>query len=337
MKFLRKYYPERIRKYLEKRDAKLEAMKARKLSFLENIVAWVKTVVWAVSVVTIINGLAIASFVVPTGSMQNTVMAGDFLMVNKFWYGPSTPQVIPFVEWSLPFYKLPPLWAPKQGDVICFIFPGNRDEVKAAAFQYYLKRCVAISGDTLEIRDRTVIVNGLEFPLPEHGQFSWGTGVERSTMVYASSVGQTFPPGRGYTMDNWGPMRIPKKGDTIYLDRANIREWLTFIRREGHTVNPADIVIDGSPASFYIVERDYVFGMGDNRDNSLDSRYWGFVPKSDVVGIPMFVFWSWDNIDHESMAEYRRRHGYDPPMQIERSLFGKLANVRWSRIGTIIR
>ena len=304
---------------IRRRRARLNAPKPE--TFTQHVVAWIKTLVWAVSVVTIINGLALASFTVPTGSMERTVMAGDFLFVNKFIYGPSTPQIIPFLNLPLPFYKLPPLSAPNHGDVIVFIFPGNRDDVKADHFEYYLKRCIAVAGDTLQIRSGRVFVNGIERPLPEHGQFA-PYSVEERMARHEYDRPASFPPGRQFTRDDYGPIRIPKQGDVIPLTPESLYEWATFIRREGHTVNLGTGTIDGQPATSYTVERDYVFGMGDNRDNSADSRFWGFIPENDVVGTPMVVYWSWEPDDLQSGKRL--------------SLFERLGTIRWSRIGTII-
>lgn len=302
-----------------RRDKRLNAPKPE--TFTEHVVAWIKTLVWAVSVVTIVNGLALASFVVPTGSMESTVMAGDFLFVNKFIYGPSTPQIIPFINQPLPYYKLPPIWEPEQGDVIVFVFPGNRDEVTPQNFEYYLKRCVAVAGDNLEIKGGRIYVNGVEYPLPEHGQFyAWAPEIRQQ--IYESDKASTFPQGRGYTRDDYGPIRIPKKGDVIKLTEQNFVEWAVFIGREGHTVDAYARTIDGQPATSYTVKRDYVFGMGDNRDNSLDSRFWGFIPEEDVVGTPMVVYWSWEPDDLQSGKRL--------------SLPQRLKSIRWGRLGTII-
>lgn len=306
-----------IDKYKAYREKKKNAPPPE--TFGEHVWSWVKTIVWAISVVTIVNGLALASFTVPTGSMERTVLAGDYVFVNKLVYGPSTPQIIPFINQPLPFYKTPPLMDPEQGDVIVFIFPGNRDQAEPTNFEYYLKRCVAVSGDVLEIKSRRVYVNGKEFMLPEKGQFM-AMSDEARIGSYANDRVRTFPPGKGWTRDDYGPLTIPSEGDVIELNRGNIREWATFIRREGHAVDERKLLIDGQPASTYTVERDYVFGMGDNRDNSLDSRFWGFIPKQDVVGTPMIVYWSW-----EPDSPYRQL-----------SFFERLSTIRWSRIGTII-
>ena len=291
-------------------DKKLEPQ-----TFAEVAVSWIKTILGAIVVVMIINGLAVASFVVPTGSMENTVMTGDFLFVNKFIYGPSTPQVVPFLNVPLPFFRFPALRNPEKGDVIVFIFPGNRDEVKATEFQYYLKRCVAVAGDTLQVKGKQLYVNNKEVKIAPHGIY------DLSVPVNSSDKWGTFPYGRGYTRDDYGPIRIPKKGDVINLNNDNLREWLVFIRREGHDVtsNGYSVFLDGKTATSYKVEHDYCFGMGDNRDHSLDSRYWGFIPYENVVGTPMVVYWSWDT---------------GLPMG---QLIAKIASVRWGRMGTIIR
>jgi len=280
-------------KFFEKKEKKEEKVKK---TVQEELISWVKTIVWAIVVVMFINGALLASFVVPTGSMENTVMPGDFLFVNKFIYGPSTPQIIPFVNIPLPFFKFPGFKDPEQGDVIVFIFPGEQFEEEPAQFQYYLKRCIATAGDTLQIINKRVYVNRKEFLLPEHGKY---------IPEFPDHAG-TFPSGKGFTRDNYGPIRIPKKGDKIFLNAENFELWRIFIIREGHEVsfNGINALIDGKVITNYQVERDYCFAMGDNRDNSSDSRMWGFVPFDNVVGTPLIVYWSWDpNITFNQLGD----------------------------------
>jgi signal peptidase I len=247
--------------------------------------------------------------------MENTVMTGDFLFVNRLVYAPSTPQVVPFFNIPLPFLRLPGYSTPEKGDVIVFIFPGNRDEAKATEFQYYLKRCVATAGDTLQVINKKLLINGKEMPLTEHGRYDF------SIPMHPDDPWRTFPEGRGYTKDNYGPIRIPKEGDIINLTQENLKEWKTFIMREGHDVytDGTNILIDDKPVKQYKVERDYVFGMGDNRDNSSDSRYFGFIPEENIIGSPLIVYWSWDT---------------NLPMG---RLIDKLGSIRISRIGTLIQ
>jgi signal peptidase I len=274
-----------------------------KKSFLETL----KSLGFALVAVIILNSFVLASFQVPTGSMENTVMAGDFLFVNKFIYGGATPPTIPLLgilfgkEIEIPYFRTPGFRDPKKGDVIVFIFPGYREDAKAKEFQYYLKRCVATSGDTLTIIDKQVYINGEKFDDPEGVIFS------RSIEPAGYASPDIFPRGKDWNRDNYGPLRIPAKGDIIELSLDNIQEWFTFIRREGHDVQlrGSEILIDGEIATRYTVERDYVFGMGDNRDDSLDSRFWGFVPTEYVIGTPMIVYWSMDPMKHSIFKKIR--------------------------------
>jgi signal peptidase I len=263
----------------------------------------------------VLNNFVIASFLVPTGSMENEVMTGDLLFVNKFIYGGTSPRNIPFTNVRLPWFRVPGFRDVDRGDVIVFVFPGYRDEVAPEDFTFYLKRCVALPGDTLRVVNRVLYVNGSVSPLPRNMKFS-----------YRPSYGpvmddRIFPKGVQWNEENYGPIVVPKKGMVVHLNRETIQAWDTFIRREGHTVSvdPSRILIDGKEASEYTVQRDYLFGMGDHRDNSLDSRYWGFIPRENLVGTPLIVYWSWDT---------------EIPIY---NIFAKLASVRLGRIGTVIK
>jgi signal peptidase I len=279
-----------------------------------------KSIGFALVAVVILNSFVLASFQVPTGSMENTVMAGDLLFVNKFIYGGTTPPTIPILgvftgrEIEIPYTRIPGFRDPERGDVIVFIFPGRREEVKSEIFQYYLKRCVAVAGDTLRIVGKKLYVNGV--PAPDYPGVHFLSPAMDSTIVHPD----VFPPGKSWNPDFYGPVVIPKEGMKIALSAENIGEWATFIRREGHEVElrGEEILIDGKAATSYTVERDYVFGMGDNRDDSLDSRFWGFIPVKDVIGTPMIVYWSWD-----------------PNIPIF-NLFKKLGSIRLGRIATVI-
>jgi len=264
----------------------------------------------------LLNNFVVASFLVPTGSMENEVLVGDLLFVNKFIYGGTSPRNIPFTNVRLPWFRLPALRDVERGDVIVFVFPGYRDEVNPEEFTFYLKRCVGISGDTVQVIDRVLYVNGSPAPLPRHLKYSDPGRIPNSVPEE-----RIFPKGSGWNEDNYGPLVIPYKGMKVDLTPENYERWDTFIRREGHTIQQTagQIFIDGKPVSTYAVERDYLFGMGDHRDNSLDSRYWGFIPKENLVGTPMIVYWSWDT---------------DIPLY---DIFSRLGSIRWGRIGTLIR
>ena len=284
-------------------------------TLMVKVLAFLKEFAIVFGAFLVLNNFVIASFLVPTGSMENEVMTGDLLFVNKFIYGGTSPRNIPFTNVRLPWFRVPGFRDVKRGDVVVFVFPGYRDEVTPEDFTFYLKRCVAMPGDTLRVVERVLYVNGTVAPLPRNVKFSY----KRSFGPLVDE--RIFPKGMQWNEENYGPVVIPKKGMVIHLNRENIQAWDTFIRREGHTVSvdQSRIVIDGKDATEYAVQRDYLFGMGDHRDNSLDGRYWGFIPKENLVGTPLIVYWSWDT---------------EIPLY---NIFAKLGSVRLGRIGTVIK
>jgi hypothetical protein len=156
--------------------------------------------------------------------------------------------------------------------------------------------------------------------------------------------------------DNYGPIVIPKKGMAITVTPENYRRWEIFIQRDGHLPelrNDGTITIDGKPTNTYVVEKDYVFGVGDHRDNSLDSRYWGFIPRENVVGTPMIVYFSvmlTDEYRGRTRHERARRCGWSgsippspgtehpagyPDQELLITVFNP-ETIRFGRIGTVI-
>jgi signal peptidase I len=263
-----------------------------------------------------INSFVMASFVVPTGSMENTVRAGDFLFVNKIIYGGSTPYAIPRTSVRIPHLRLPGFRGVERGDVIVFDWPGNRDQTAKPDQAYFLKRCIGLPGDIIRIHQRTVYINDRKQELPPHGKY-----LRPEPIPAGYSNPNIFPRISDFNEDNYGPIVVPEKGSVLSLNADNISTWEVFVGREGHSASliKNQVFIDGRPANRYVVERDYLFAMGDNRDDSLDSRFWGFVPVEDVIGTPMFVFWSWN-----------------PQIPFSHPL-DKILSIRFGRIGSIIR
>lgn len=231
---------------------------------------------------------------IPTGSMENTILVGDFVLVNKFIYGSSSPKYIPFTEVEIPYFRLPAIKDPQPGDIVVFEFPGDRDLIVAKERGVnYVKRCIGTPGDTIQIIDKVVFVNGEEFPIPPYikylSPFSKPKGMANPGI---------FPPGMPWNEDNYGPLVVPYKGYKITLTPDNVNQWRTTIDREyGRRVVEVKgnvVTIEGVPVSSYTFKKDYYFMMGDNRDDSLDSRFWGFVPRDLVVGEAFITLFSWD-------------------------------------------
>jgi len=231
---------------------------------------------------------------IPTGSMEDTILVGDFVLVNKFIYGSSSPKYIPFTEIKLPSFTLPAFKEPKAMDIVVFEYPGDRDQFAANELGVnYVKRCIGTPGDTIQVIDKVVFVNGKEFWIPPHIKYL-SPFAKPKEMIEP----RIFPRGMPWNEDNYGPLIIPKKGYTIKLNKDNVEQWRITIDREygKRVVDLKDnvVTIDGIPVNKYIFKKDYYFMMGDNRDDSLDSRFWGFVARDMVVGEAFITLFSWD-------------------------------------------
>src|SRR3990172_366243 len=149
----------------------------------------------------VLNNFVIASFLVPTGSMENEVMTGDLLFVNKFIYGGTSPRNIPFTNVRLPWFRVPAIRSVERGDVIVFVFPGYKDELNPEDFTFYLKRCVGLPGDTIQVLSRVLYVNGSPSPFPRNMPFTF------PRLANPKAVDdRIFPVGAPWNEDNYGPM-----------------------------------------------------------------------------------------------------------------------------------
>ena len=208
-------------------NKKQQTEQIAKIPFKQKVLAFLKEFGIIFGLFLIINNFVVASFLVPTGSMENEVLTGELLFVNKFIYGGTSPRNIQqfdviarFLTFGkyglpnvpLPWFRLPAFRDVKRGDVIVFEFPGYRDDLKSEEFQFYLKRCIAISGDTVQIKNRVLSVNGQMSPLPRNVRFDRGWSVPQN-----ESDDRIFPIGSGWNEDNFGPLVVPKRGMVIPL------------------------------------------------------------------------------------------------------------------------
>ena len=363
-------------------------------SLYRNIYEWGNAIVFATVVATLIHIFFFQMYVIPSSSMEKSLLVGDYLYVSKVTYGPqmpNTPVAFPFVHHTMPFsqtkksfseaIKLPykrlkGLRQIERNDVVVFNFPaGDTVLVENQAVTYYdvlrdyqeqygkqkgrellekqynivyrpvdkrenyIKRCVALPGDSIKIVDGELFINGkvqdkvvekqycysinTSEPLSQYAIDELGiTEISGSGNNYFSpltdqmverllkmknvksvtryiATDESFPhdPHYKWTADNMGSLWIPKKGATITLTQENLPLYERIIdvyEDNDLEVKNGEIFINGEKAESYTFKMDYYWMMGDNRHNSADSRYWGFVPEDHIVGKASFIWMSAD-------------------------------------------
>jgi signal peptidase I len=255
-------------------------------------VGCLKSLILLLLLFVIIKGFFIDFYKIPTGSMENTLLIGDYIAINKFSYKFSTPHNIPLTDIDIPHVDLLNMKMPAINDVIVFEFPGQLNEFYPPYPFNYVKRIIGKPGDTVEIKNRIVFVNKVPLSAPK------GTVFSTEIIEKGKKDPKLFSLGKSWNIDNYGPIRVPKRGDIIELNRDNIGCWGNMINREleRKTVSTEGsvITIGGVPVKNYTIRKDYYFVLGDNREGSMDSRYWGFVPADAIIGEALIVYWSWD-------------------------------------------
>jgi len=372
------------------------------------------SITFAVVFATIIHVFVTQPFGIPTGSMERTLLVGDFLFVNKWSYGyrlPMRPVAIPFLQGTimdtgekgnpkddpksyvegvkLPYERIFQFNKPQKNDIVVFNYPRDSVHVSLDRADPYVKRCVAVAGDTFEMRDGRLFVNGKpetvlgdqevqhsfiieassEIDVPtlykRLGFISIGVldkerffltenakkyNINPANIVYMmqltnsrlndikalpqvvstheeimskdqsgvayrdalrtkiDTTNSIFPINRGWNQDQYGPLRIPKKGDVVTINQQTLPEYQWIIKNYEHNTlenKNGKIFINGKETNQYTIQQDYYMMVGDNRDASLDARFFGFVPEENIVGKPMFTWMSIEGAFADSQSSYQ--------------------------------
>ena len=407
------------------------------------VMSWVDALVFALVAVYFINQFFFQNYVIPSSSLEKSLLTGDYLFVSKVSYGPRIPQTpltMPLTQHTLPVVECKsyldwPHWDYRRvkglgkiqlndivvfnypaGDTLCSapqyqafdyyqmcygigyqlypnrpnpdslsadlrfkyfnaIYEAGRQAIRQNQMEYgeiitrpadrrenYVKRCVGLPGQTLQIKNHIIYLDGKANKEPENVQYTYYVrlkqslpeelmeelGISMEDLTSLNTVGylpltkhavevlqgrkdlvemiklntdandlEIYPlnGNKHWTRDNYGPVWIPKKGEKIALTMDNIAVYerpIKVYEDNDLEIKDGKILINGQEAKEYTFKMDYYWMMGDNRHNSADSRYWGFVPEDHIVGKPIFIWWSSDP----------DRHG--------------ISGVRWSRLGRIV-
>lgn len=262
-------------------------------NFSKKLLKFFKILFLVAFIALIIKALAIDAFRIPSTSMENTLQPGDFILANKFAYNISTPREIPIANLHLPQHKFFDVGKPEINDIVIFEFPRGFESDPLKGGSKYVKRIVAGPHDTLRITDGIIYVNGVSVILPE--TFKAPKFLNEEDSIQNETI---YPPGAEWNRISYGPIIIPAKGDTIKIAPENFERWQSVIvmdHGERSLLSEGTLVtLDGRAIFEYVLTQDHYFVIGDNFEESMDSRHFGFITDNMIIGKAMFIYWSYN-------------------------------------------
>lgn len=252
-------------------------------------------------VLFIVQLFCFTSFKIPSDSMEPALKDGDRILVNKLIKGARLFNVSSALNnEEVTIYRMPGLGKLKRNDVLVFNFPYqmNRwDSIRMDVMQYYVKRCIALPGDTLEIREGFYKIRGCD---EQVGNFKAQQQLAslQDPKQYGVVVG-TFPYDNklNWTIREFGPLPIPKRGQYVMMDRTNFilyRQLISWEQKRKLRMKDGKVLLGDSVISQYCFQKNYYFVSGDKMANSQDSRYWGMLPEEYIVGKATRIWYSED-------------------------------------------
>ena len=244
-----------------------------------------------------------ASFKIPTDSMQPLLTGGDYVFVWKPVLGARVFNLFDAVKGKkIPVYRLPGLRKVRRNDVLVFHYPypNRSDSIGMHMLKYYIKRCVALPGDTFRIDNGIYRVDGVTDTLGiYHRQAELSA---RADSTFPQEIFRCFPPESAYrwNIKRFGPLYVPGKDSEVAIDTQNIVLYGNLITYEtGRTITLKDgqVYLDDTPLPAYTFTKDYYFMAGDWVFDSRDSRYWGLLPDDLIVGKATLI---WRSVDMQT-------------------------------------
>ncbi|NDV66545.1 signal peptidase I [Bacteroides sp. 224] len=261
----------------------------------------------------LLNVFCFASFKIPSDSMEPELISGDYVLVNKLIMGARLFNIsAAFNKEEFNIYRMPGLSEVKRNDVLVFNFPFSqkKDSISFNLMNYYIKRCIGLPGDSVEIVNAHYRVKGFE---EEFGnvlsQDKLATILEDDSVAASSGIViYGYPRDRkiGWSIRNFGPFYLPEKGKQIVMDRNNVviyRPLIEWEQKKRLRWRKDKAVLGENEITHYTFQSNYYFVAGDKVENSKDSRYWGALPEEFIVGKASLI---WKSKDSANRTRWER-------------------------------